>query len=82
VAAALADDGGAAIVYLPGPATIRVAMSRLRGPVAAAWFDPSNGRSSPAEGSPFPAAGESSLTPPAKNAGGEGDWVLVLMAEP
>ena len=80
VAAAVADDGRAAVAYLPGAATIRVAMGRMRGEIAAAWVDPTSGNATPADGSPFPASGERSFTPPGKNAAGDGDWVLVLKA--
>jgi hypothetical protein len=81
VAAAVADDGRAALTYLPGPATLRVAMGRLRGAVSAAWLDPSSGKASPADGSPFPASGDRTFTAPGKNAAGDGDWVLVLRTD-
>ena len=70
----------AAVAYLPAEATIRIAMGRLQSEVDAAWFDPTSGKASPVAGSPFPAAGERSFTPPGKNAAGDGDWVLLLKA--
>jgi hypothetical protein len=78
VTAAVADNSSWAIAYAPGRATIEVALSALRGPVRASWFDPSTGQSTPVEGSPFPNRDRHSFTTPDKNADGDADWVLVL----
>jgi len=80
--AAVADDGSAAVVYLPTPRTVTVDLAKLKGRVTARWFDPTSGELSPVEGSPFAGALPRELTPPARNAAGEPDWVLVLRAEP
>jgi hypothetical protein len=78
VTAACAADGKLAAAYLPSGGTIQVAMSRLRGPVTAAWFDPASGRRKPVEGSPFAPEGSRSFTSPGPNAAGDKDWTLVL----
>jgi hypothetical protein len=78
VAAARAEDGTLAVAYLPDGGTIRVALSRLRGSIEAAWFDPTDGQSRPVQGSPFTNEGSRSLTTPGPNAAGDHDWVLVL----
>jgi hypothetical protein len=78
VAASLADDGTLAIVYTPSGGTIQVAMDRLRGPVTAAWFDPTSGQYKSVEASPFGSEGKHDFSPPGSNAAGELDWVLVL----
>lgn len=76
--AALAADGACAVVYLPGPRTVTLALSRLSGDVAARWFDPTSGGFKPVEGSPLPSGGPREFTPPGRNAADEQDWVLVL----
>lgn len=78
VTAALAEGGNLAIAYLPSGGAIQVAMSRLHGPVEAAWFDPTNGHYKSVEGSPFGSEGNRRFTPPGKNAAGDNDWALVL----
>jgi hypothetical protein len=78
VAAARAEDGSLAVAYLPNGGTIQVAMNRCAGPVTAAWFDPTSGRSESVEGSPFANEGNRRFTPPSTNAAGDKDWVLVL----
>ena len=76
--ASLADDGSCGLVYLPTPRTITVAVSKLRSPVRVRWFDPTSGEFRPIEGSPFSNHDKREFTPPARNAAGETDWVLVL----
>ena len=78
VSAALTPDGSLGIAYLPQGGTITVAMTRLRNPVTARWFDPSANRFTVIAGSPFSNAGARQFTPPGKNNAGEPDWVLVL----
>jgi hypothetical protein len=78
VAAALTDDGALALAYLPRGGTIQVALDRLRGPVQAIWFDPSDGRYRPVAGSPFTNEGTRPFTPPGPNSAGDADWVLLL----
>ncbi|MGE0757123.1 MAG: DUF4038 domain-containing protein [Pirellulaceae bacterium] len=71
VLAKIADRDFAA-AYLPDNDAIVVDLSAFSSPVAARWFDPVRGRSSPVDGR-LPNHGEHRLAPPAK-----GDWVLVI----
>jgi len=81
--AARASDGSFAIAYTPTLRNLTVDLSKIAGPnVKVQWFDPSNGAASTATGSPFPAFGIRTLQPPATNASGFTDWVLVLEASP
>ena len=70
------------MAYLPSRRTVTVDMSKLSAPAAARWYDPSRGTYTAAEGAPVPNAGRHSFTPPANNADGDGDWVLVLETSP
>jgi len=83
VAAATADDGSFALIYLPSRRELTVNLGLLAGPtVRARWYDPSRGTFAPAAGSHLLAKGshrfgkELSL-----NASGEEDWVLVLQSD-
>jgi hypothetical protein len=78
VTAAVADDGSAGVAYMPSARRITVNLSKLSGPVAARWFDPTSGQSTSVDGSPFDNTGERDFAPPGSNAAGEGDFVLVL----
>jgi hypothetical protein len=77
-AAALADDGSCAAVYLPGPRKFTVALARLRAKAAARWLDPTSGEFKEAEGSPFANLGAGEFAAPGRNAAGEPDWVLMF----
>ncbi len=83
-AAALAGDGSVGVVYLPTARTLTVDLSKLRGPAAARWFDPTSGAWRPVDGmgTARTRRGPREFTPPAKNAAGEADWVLVLESRP
>lgn len=61
-----------AIAYLPDNDAIEVNLSVFSTPVAARWFDPVHGRSSPATGS-IPNQGNHRFARPAT-----GDWVLAI----
>ncbi|MBI1895870.1 MAG: DUF4038 domain-containing protein, partial [Acidobacteria bacterium] len=74
-------DGSLAITYLPSPRKITVDLKKLRGKVNAQWFDPTAGTYSNIEGSPFANTGQREFTPPARNGGGDGDFLLVLSAD-
>ncbi|HTL19031.1 MAG TPA: DUF4038 domain-containing protein [Patescibacteria group bacterium] len=78
VTAGRTADGRLAIAYVPSIRPLKVDLSQLRGPVTARWYDPSCGKFSPIEGSPFPNSGKHDFTPPGNNADGDGDWLLVL----
>jgi len=72
ISAARTDDGTTAIVYLPTECTVTVALSRIRGSEATAWwFSPRDG--SYVEIGRFPTKGEKAFRCPS----GE-DWVLVI----
>ena len=73
-------DGTLIIVYMPTIRPITVDMSKLSGPSAARWYDPSAGDYINVSGSPFLNTGSRQFTPPGKNHDGDGDWVLVLEA--
>jgi hypothetical protein len=72
--AALTNDGKLGIIYAPTAAPLTVALARITGQVSARWYDPTSGAfiAASASGSIF--------TPPAPNAAGDPDWVLVLEA--
>jgi hypothetical protein len=65
-------DGSTVIAYLPTRRTVTVAMSKISGAQARAWwYDPRTGQAT--EAGVFPTSGTQDLTPP-----GDGDWVLVI----
>jgi hypothetical protein len=76
-AAALAEGGGFAVVYLPTPRAIRVNLSKFAAPGRARWFDPTSGTFT-ASGGALPQTGSREFSPPDKNNAREPDWVLVL----
>ena len=76
--AARTPDGTLIIVYMPTLRPITVDMSRLSGPTAAHWYDPTTGEYIPVSGEPFANFGGRQFAPPGNNHDGDGDWVLVL----
>ena len=78
--AARTPDGTLIIVYMPSIRTITVDMSKLSGPSAVRWYDPTTGEYVDVSGSPFMNTGIKQFTPPSKNHDGDADWVLVLDA--
>jgi hypothetical protein len=81
--AARSSTGSTAVVYTPSVRSMNIALSRLSGPhVRARWYDPTNGTYATVSGSPFAASGTTAFTPTGANAGGFGDWVLVLDSVP
>jgi hypothetical protein len=82
VTAALTPDGSLGMAYLPQGGTITVAMSKLKNPITARWFDPSANTFTAIAGSPFSNAGARQFTPPGKNSAGDPDWVLLLETAP
>ncbi len=81
-AAARADDGSFAVVYLPSVRTISVDMARLSGSeITARWYDPADGTYKAVKGSPFPTKGVGTFRPAGGNGAGFGDWVLILTAK-
>lgn len=78
--AAACDPAGALLVAYVGPGhtgPVTVDMSKMRGAVTAQWFDPTSGGYSEIGGT-FINGGLREFTPPAANAAGQADWVLVL----
>jgi hypothetical protein len=73
IAASKTPDG-VAVFYTPSAQSIRVTKANT---AAAQWFDPTSGAYSYAKD-----AGDAIFTPPAKNAAGDGDWVLLTGAKP
>jgi hypothetical protein len=79
--AAMADDGSFALVYVPTTRPVRLRLNEMSSrKVRATWIDPATGQVIPLKGSPFEATG-GSFQPPAHNAAGDSDWVLMLSAE-
>jgi hypothetical protein len=78
--AARASDGKLVIAYIPTIRPFAVDMSKLSGSATGRWFDPTNGRYTVIEGSPYANSGRREFTPPGRNGSGESDWVLVLQA--
>jgi hypothetical protein len=76
--AARTPDGTLIIVYMPTIRTITVDMSKLSGPSAARWYDPTTEKYIDLNRSPFENSGTRQFTPPGNNHDGDGDWVLVL----
>jgi hypothetical protein len=72
VAAALADNGETAIIYIPSGSSFNVDLSRISGKNAVAWwFNPRNGLSHKA--GEFIEKKDNRFTPPDQK-----DWVLVI----
>lgn len=74
VTAAHTPDGTLAVVYVPTARTIDLDLDRLVAAVSATWVDPVSGDRR--EVSPG-----SRMSTPGVNAGGDGDWILVLSAD-
>jgi hypothetical protein len=80
VTTAATPDGRLAISYLPEGGTIGIDTRRMAGRVKARWYDPTSGRYTAVQGSPFAARTSLDLTAPGRNHEGDRDWVLVLAA--
>ncbi len=78
--AAKTPDGSYVLAYIPTVRTITVNMASLKAPASARWFDPTDGTYTTIPGGPFANTGTRQFTPPGKNSGGAGDWVLLLKA--
>jgi hypothetical protein len=74
-------DGAVVAAYMPTVRTITVNMAGFKASVHAEWFDPTNGIYRAIPGGPFANSGTRQFTPPGKNGGGDGDWVLLLKAQ-
>lgn len=71
-------DGSVIVAYCPESTIITVDMTKMRGPFAARWYDPTANAYQPIIGSPFPNTGTQNFTTPGSNSEGDDDWVLVL----
>ncbi len=81
--AAVASDGSYGLLYTPAVRTLTVDTRQFAGPrIAARWYDPTAGTYAAIGGSPFVAGPIYTFTPAGNNAGGAGDWVLVLESVP
>ena len=64
-------DRSLVLVYVPTARTLRLRLDRLGPATSAQWFDPSSATTRPA-------ALAASMRTPGRNAGGDGDWLLVI----
>jgi len=78
VTAAQTSDQSLMIAYLPAVQTVTIDLTQFYSPVNASWYDPTTGAYLSISGSPFANTQARLFTPPGLNAGGDGDWVLVL----
>jgi hypothetical protein len=76
VAAAAIKDGSLAIYYFLKSRPIALAKLPISRSMEAFWFDPVSADTTPA------LPGQTTLTPPGKNAGQDEDWVLVIQKKP
>ena len=72
------SEGTFALVYIPTGKPVTVDLTKLKGAIAASWFDPRTGNSKPIEAGIKP-EGAREFKPPATET--ERDWVLVLDAK-
>ena len=77
-AAARADDGSFALVYLPTNRPVVVDTAKVAAGAKALWFDPTDGSTQPATSKPWRKTPWQEFTPPAKNASGDEDFMLIL----
>lgn len=77
--AAVAADGTFALAYLPSRREVTFDFSRLSGRnVTAEWIDPTDGNRIEAAETPLDTHSIQRLAPPAANAAGDHDWVLLV----
>jgi hypothetical protein len=77
--ASVSGDGLVGLVYVPSGRTLTLDVSKLSATITASWVDPVSGARS-AAGGPWAPSGTRSVTTPGGNAGGDGDWALLLDA--
>jgi len=68
------------VAYVPDISRVTVDMTKLAGRAQARWYDATRGEFTPVRGFPLPNTGARQFVPPGENAGGDGDWGLVLSA--
>lgn len=79
--AAVASDGSFALIYMPDNKGVTVDLARLSATqIDARWRDPTNGKMTVVDGSPF-AAERHNFEPPRNNGRGYPDWILELVSK-
>lgn len=78
VTGAVTDDRKSAVIYLPQGRTIVLDLGRFSRSVTAEWFDPTDRSRKPATNQAALNRGSHSFTPPAHNARGDTDFVLLI----
>jgi hypothetical protein len=77
-------DGRLSVTYVPSTGTdsraLTVDLGRISGPVTARWYNPADGRSTPAGGGPRPNRGSHVFRTPGDNGAKANDWLLILEA--
>jgi len=73
-----ASDGSWGAAWVPKSQALTLKLTAFAASVTAKWIDPTSGATTTIAGSPFPNTGTTTVTPPATNAGGGTDWVLVV----
>ncbi|HEX2584132.1 MAG TPA: putative collagen-binding domain-containing protein, partial [Steroidobacteraceae bacterium] len=71
-------DGHLAVAYLTTNLTLTVDMTKFASAVTASWYDPTSGATQSTSALPIANTGSHNFTPPASNAEGSDDWVLLL----
>jgi hypothetical protein len=71
-----------AVVYTPASHTLNIALTNFSRTVSSRWFDPTANTFTAISGSPFANSGTHDFTTPGNNSAGDGDWVLLLEAQP
>jgi hypothetical protein len=74
-------DGTLAVAYFTNGGSATVNMGNFAGTTTARWFDPTSAAYTTLPESPLANSGQHTFTAPAKNAGGDPDWVLLLQKQ-
>ena len=78
ITAARSKDGRLAVVYVPESRPFSVDLNLMKGNIQASWYDPTDGALTPVPAQPSLPRDKFEFTPPAKNAAGDSDWVILL----
>jgi len=77
-------EGRFSVTYIPSTGTdgreLKIDLAQFAKPVAARWYNPTNGKFVSVQGSPFAHRGAQLLHTPGDNGTGTNDWVLILDA--
>jgi len=81
---AVTEGSTLSVTYIPSTGTAQrelgIALGGFAKPVNARWYNPTNGKSTAVEGSPFRDRAAPRLRTPGDNGTGTNDWVLILDA--